>query len=86
MSAGSKKAYVKWKKVSGASGYEVYRATSKTGKYIKVKTLTSGNTTSYTNTKLASKKGYYYKVRAYRTVNGNKVYSSYSSIKYVKIK
>ena len=86
LSAGSKKAYVKWKKVSGASGYEVYRSTSKTGKYIKVKTLTSGNTTSYTNTKLTSKKGYYYKLRAYRTVNGNKVYSSYSSIKYIKIK
>lgn len=86
LSAGSKKAYVKWKKVSGASGYEVYRSTSKTGKYTKVKTLTSGNTTSYTNTKLTSKKGYYYKVRAYRTVNGNKVYSSYSSIKYIKVK
>ena len=86
LSAGSKKAYVKWSKISGASGYEIYRASSKNGYYSKVKTITSGKTTSYTNSKLTRGKTYYYKVRAYRYVSGKKVYSSYSSIKYVKIK
>ncbi len=68
---------VSWGKVSGASGYEVYRATSKYGSYTKV---TATNSVSYTNTKLTKGKTYYYKVRAYRTVSGKKVYSSFSSV------
>ena len=86
LTSGSRKATVKWGKVAGASGYEVYRATSKSGKYSKVKTVGSGSTTSYTNSSLTKNKTYYYKVRAYRTVKGKKVYSSYSSAKYIKIK
>ncbi|CAM4118241.1 S8 family serine peptidase [Mesobacillus thioparans] len=71
---------VSWSKVNGASGYKIYRSTSKSGKYSLVKTVTSGKTTSYTNTKLKKGQTYYYKVRAYRTVSGKKVYSSYSSV------
>ena len=83
LSSGKRKAYIKWNKISGANGYEIYRSRSKNGKYSKIKTLTA---TSYTNSNLSSKKVYYYKVRAYRNVNGKKVYSPYSSIKYIKIK
>lgn len=86
LTSGSKKAIVKWSKVSGASGYKIYRATSKTGQYSSIKDITKGSTISYTNNNLKSNKGYYYKVRAYRTVNGKKVYSAYSSIKYIKVK
>ena len=86
LSSGTKKVYVKWNKISGASGYEVYRGTSKSGTYKRVKTISKGSTSTYTNSGLSSKKGYYYKVRAYKTVNGKKVYSSYSSIKYIKTK
>ncbi|MCC3866126.1 DUF5011 domain-containing protein, partial [Terrisporobacter petrolearius] len=86
LSKGSKKATVKWKKISGASGYEIYRSNSKSATYSKVKSVSRGSTTSYTNRGLTSKKVYYYKIRAYRTVNGKKVYSSYSSIKYIKAK
>ena len=67
-----------WKKVSNATGYEVYRATSKKGKYTKVKTTTS---TTYKQGKLTRGKTYYYKVRAYKTVNGSKIYGSFSSVK-----
>ena len=83
--AGSKKITIKWSKISGTSGYEIYRATSKTGEYKLIKTVKS-NTTSYKNIKLKAKKTYYYKVRAYRTVNGKKVYSSKSAITSVKTK
>ncbi len=86
VTAGKKKAVVKWKKISNASGYVVYRATSKSGKYTAVSTIKKGSAVSYTNKKLTSKKTYYYKVRAYRTVNGKKVYSSYSKVKSVKVK
>lgn len=75
--AGKKRVTIKWKKVTGATRYVVYRATAKNGKYKKIATLKS-NRRSYTNTKLKSKKAYYYKVRVYRTVNGKNYYSNYS--------
>ena len=86
LTSGSKKATIKWEKISGASGYEVYRATSKSGKYSKIKTITKNSTVSYVNSSLTKNKTYYYKVRAYRTVNGKKIHSSYSVAKSVKVK
>ena len=50
-----------WEAVEGAEKYEVYRATSKTGKYSRMKTTTS---TTYTNTSATAGKYYYYYVRA----------------------
>ena len=53
---------LKWDKVAGAAKYEVYRARSKDGDYIKYSTQTS---TGYTNSAyLTSGSTYYYKVRA----------------------
>ncbi|MCQ4635805.1 N-acetylmuramoyl-L-alanine amidase [Anaerovorax odorimutans] len=83
--AGKRKITVKWKKVTGASRYVVYRATKKSGKYKKIATLKS-NRRSYTNKKLKKNKRYYYKVRAYRTVKGKKYYSNYSSYTTKKVK
>ncbi|MCD7887369.1 MAG: leucine-rich repeat protein [Clostridiales bacterium] len=62
----SKGITVKWSKVTGASGYYVYRKTSG-GSYSKIKTITSGSTVSYTDTAVKSKNGttYVYAVRAY---------------------
>lgn len=65
--AGKKKIKISWKAKGGATGYQVYRATSKHGKY---KHITTVKNTSYVNKKLKKNKKYYYKVRAYRTVNG----------------
>lgn len=77
--AGKRKITVKWKKVSGASRYVVYRAKKKNGKYKRVRTLKS-SMRSYTNTGLKKGRKYYYKVRAYRKTKGKKVYSEYSRI------
>ena len=77
---GSKKIRVSWKKVSGASGYVVYRSTKKTTGYKAVKTIKSAKTVKYTTGKLKKGTTYYFKVRAYRTVKGKKVYGSYSAI------
>ena len=84
--AGSRQAKISWKKVSGVTGYEVYRSTKKSSGYKRVTTIKKASTTSYTNKKLSSKKKYYFKVRAYKTVNGKKLYSAYSSPKQVKVK
>ena len=64
---------VSWNKVSGANGYKVYRAASATGKYSLIKTVNSTSTLSYTDADLTLGKTYYYKVCAYRNVNGSKV-------------
>lgn len=77
---------VSWKKVDGASGYEIYRAASKNSKYKCVKTITKGSTVTWKNSNLTKGRTYYYKIKAYRVVNGKKVYSSFSSIKYIKVK
>lgn len=66
-----------WGAVSGASGYQIYRATSSTDKYSLVSTISG---TSYTNTGLTTGKTYYYKVRAYKIVGNSKVYGSYSTV------
>ena len=77
---------VKWKGLASASGYEVYRSTSKNGKYKKVKTINKRSTVTYVNKKLKSNKTYYYKVRAFKSSKGVKTYGSYSSPKKIKVK
>lgn len=77
--SGSTATKVKWAKVSGVTGYKIYRATSKTGTYKLIKTISKGSTVSYTNSKLTSNKTYYYKIRAYVKKNGKYYYSSYST-------
>lgn len=84
---GKKKAVtVKYKKVSGVTGYQIYRSTSKNGTYKKVATRSQSKAGTYTNSKLASNKTYYYKIRTYKTVGGKNYYSSFSTVKSVKTK
>lgn len=78
-------AKISWQRPQYAQGYEVYRKAS-SGGWKKVKTITKASTTTYTQKKLKSGKTYKYKVRAYRKVNGKKVYSSYSTPFTVKMK
>ncbi|MFA6165879.1 MAG: fibronectin type III domain-containing protein, partial [Gemmatimonadaceae bacterium] len=52
---------VSWPAVSGATSYDVYRATSSTGTY---SLITSPTGTSYTDTGLSASTTYYYKVAA----------------------
>lgn len=81
-----KAATVSWKKVKGATGYVVYRATKKNGKYKAVKKITKGSTIKYTNKKLKKKKTYYYKVRAFKKTGKKVTYGAYSKKVSVKIK
>ncbi len=75
-----KKIKLTWKKVTGASGYEIYRAASQQGRYKKVKTIKGANGKNFTNKSLKKGKTYYYKIRAYKTIGGKKIYGSYSSV------
>ena len=77
-SGGAGKVTVKWGKVAGAKGYQVYRATSLNGTYTKVFTTKSR---SYTNTSVTTGTKYFYKVRAFRKVKKKKKYGSFTSPK-----
>ncbi len=70
---------VLWSPVIGASGYEIYRSTTKSGTYSRVY-IASSATASYLNTGLTGDKVYYYKVRAYRTSGCTTVYTVFSGI------
>lgn len=80
--AGRKKATIKWNKVKGADGYTVYYKTKTNGAWKKLKT-TKG--TSFTKTKLKSRKTYYFTVKAYKKYQ-NETYTSSFSSKKAKIK
>ncbi len=84
VTGGTRKAVVKWNKVTGATGYKVYYKTSKNGKWVGLKT-TNNKTTSYTKTGLATGKTYYFTVKAYRNANGKTYNGAYNS-KRVKVK
>ena len=71
---------LKWNAVSGAAKYEVYRARSKDGDYIKYSTVTG---TSYTNTSyIKDGNTYYYKVRALKSDGTAGAWSSIVSVTY----
>ncbi len=80
----SGKVKLTWNNVSGESGYEIYYSTSKNGTYKKMSGV-AANKISYTTSKLTAGKTYYFKVRTYKTVGDNKVYSAFSNVKSVKI-
>ena len=69
-----------WEPLSGVDGYQIYRATTKTGTYTKVTTITDPTRSTYINGSRTCGKTYYYKIRAYKKMNGKTVYSKYSSI------
>ena len=81
----NKQPRLSWGKVRGATGYEIFMSTKKSGGYKKLKTISKTNIIKYTKSKLQKGKTYYFKLRAYKVVKGIKIYSSYSSTKAVKI-
>lgn len=78
--AAKKKLTIRWKKISGATGYKVEIAKNK--KFTKGKktyTVTGGKL--WKTIKGAKKTTYYIRVRAYGYQNSSKVYGKYSSVK-----
>lgn len=78
---------VSWNKVSNASGYQVcWYKDKKCKKTVAKKNIANANTTTYSGKGFAKGKKYYVRVRAYKNVNGSKVYGKKSTIKSVKAK
>lgn len=81
-----RKVRLTWKRTGSTAGYEIYRATKKNGTYKKIKTITKAKTVSYTDKSLKKGRTYYYKIKAYRTIKGKKVYGPCSSVVSAKAK
>jgi len=74
----NQKVTLRWSKMTGVSGYEIYRSTGKT--YKKVKTITKQSVNSAVLKKVTTKKDISFKIRAYTKYNGKKLYSKYSAV------
>lgn len=75
-----------WKKISDAKGYCIYMKTGKNGTYKKIKEITDKGITTYTKTKLTRGKTYYFRVRAYKKMFGEKSFGDVSVEKSIKLK
>lgn len=78
---------VYWNKIANVSGYQIQVATDKKfKKNKKTVTVAKQNASKKTVKKLKAKKKYFVRVRAYKIVDGKKVYGKWSKIKSVKTK
>lgn len=89
--AAKKSVKLAWdKRKAQTDGFVICWATSKVklakGKALKTATVKKAAAKSYTASKLKSGKRYYFKVRAYKVVDGVKVYSAWSAVKGAKAK
>lgn len=66
-------------KVTGASGYEIERTNEPDGVFTFLKSVT---VSSFQNSGLMPGRNYYYRIRAYKIVDGVKTYSRYSDVYY----
>jgi fibronectin type 3 domain-containing protein len=66
-----------WNQVNGATGYQVYMYDNGINQWVQVKDMKS---TTYKPADFSSYHTYQYKVRAYKLINGQKIYGSISSV------
>ena len=86
LTAGKGSITATWKKAANMSGYELQYATAKSFSGATTVTVSGDSTTKYALKNLKAKKKYYVRVRTYKIVNGEKVYSAWSSAKNIKTK
>lgn len=79
----AKQLAVKWKKNKNVSGYQIQYATNKS--FAKAKTVKASSAKSAIR-KLKKGKKYYVRVRAYKSINGEKFVGSWSKAKVKKVK
>ncbi len=84
--ADSSTVVLSWKKVNDAKGYAIYMKKGKNGTFTKIKDIKSKNTTTYIKSNLKKNNTYYFRIRAYKTIYGERSYGDLSVIKSIKLK
>ncbi len=84
-SSAKKTAVLNWDRSTTVGGYEIYRSNTVDGTYRKIATVPNGKGT-YTDTGVASGRTYYYKVRAYKPIDGSYVYGDFSKTITITVK
>jgi len=85
-SPSKKKMKISWKKDKTATGYEIYVSPKKDFSRETIERSYKKNTVSKTIVGWKSKKTYYVKIRAYKTIRKKKYYGAWSNVKKVKIR
>lgn len=76
---------LRWNRVSGASGYAVYRSVN-SGKYKRIKTIKGSNNCKYVDKGLKKAKKCSYKIKSYKKTGSKVQYSKYSDAVSVRIR
>lgn len=76
---------IKWKKISGAAGYQLLRRTGTKGKFKVIGTIKNGKKAVFIDKKVKTGKKYYYKVRAIAKSGKNTCTGPLSAAKPLKI-
>lgn len=74
---------VYWNNISGESGYQIAKSQYSTKNFTIVRAV--GSNYKSASVKAAKNRTYYYKVRAYKTVNDKKIYGPWSKVKSYKL-
>lgn len=82
----TKELQIAWKRIANAEGYQIRYSMNSTFKKAKTITVKSGTVWKKTIAGLKKGKKYYVKVRAYRILDGEKVYTRWSAKKAAKVK
>lgn len=70
---------LKWDRVDGAVGYQVYKSSTKNGKYTCIADIKDGEATTYTDTKCELGKEYYYYIKACQKIEEQEFYGDASA-------
>lgn len=77
---------ITWKTVNDAEGYIIYMKTGDEGNYTKIADIKEGDITTYMKNHLSTDNTYYYRIRAYKTIYGDKSYGELSKSKKITLK
>lgn len=73
--SGAKQITLTWGKITGATGYRIYRSLNESTDYSTVAIIRNNATVTYTDETAVPGTQYYYTIRAYTTVDGTNIYS-----------
>ncbi|MBQ9179473.1 MAG: leucine-rich repeat protein, partial [Firmicutes bacterium] len=84
--AKGKKVRLTWTKNKYVTGYQIYKAAKKKGKYKRAATIKKPSTAKWTSKKMKKGKRVYFKMRTYTKIGNKTFYGKWSKVKSVKIK